>query len=124
MATQGIAYATEQIKTEIASGMEKLKDFSDTLKENFETAQREIRRSVQRGRVAFEETADETRRTIKSHPLASWTDTRLADRLPPRVNRPASRRIRTGRIIAICPVLRYPGVPPGPSCMWSFLRSP
>ena len=71
MASQGIAYATEQIKTEIASGMEKLKDFSDTLKENFETAQREIRRSVQRGRVALEETADETRRTIKSHPLAS-----------------------------------------------------
>jgi ElaB/YqjD/DUF883 family membrane-anchored ribosome-binding protein len=71
MPTEGIAYATEQIKTEIASGVEKLKDLSGTLKENFETAQREIRRGVQRGKVAAEERLDETRRTIKSHPMAS-----------------------------------------------------
>ena len=71
MASQGIAYATEQIKTEIANRVEKLKDLSGSLKENFETAQRELRRGVERGRVAVEETVDDTRRTIKGHPLAS-----------------------------------------------------
>jgi ElaB/YqjD/DUF883 family membrane-anchored ribosome-binding protein len=71
MASQGIAYATEQIKTEIVNGVEKLKDISGTLKENLETAQKEIRRSVQRGKVAVEHTVDGTRRTIKNRPLTS-----------------------------------------------------
>jgi ElaB/YqjD/DUF883 family membrane-anchored ribosome-binding protein len=71
MPTDSIAHATEQIRSEIANGVEKLKDLSGTLKENFETAQKEIRRGVQRGRVAVEQTVDDTRRTIKTRPFAA-----------------------------------------------------
>jgi ElaB/YqjD/DUF883 family membrane-anchored ribosome-binding protein len=71
MPSEGIAYATEQIKTEIVNGVEKLKDFSGTLKENFGAAQKEIRRGVQRGKLAVEHSVDDTRRTIKNSPLAS-----------------------------------------------------
>lgn len=71
MPTSGVAQATEQIKTEIVNGVEKLKELSGTLKENFETAQKEIRRGVQRSKVAVEDAVDDTRHTIKARPLAS-----------------------------------------------------
>jgi ElaB/YqjD/DUF883 family membrane-anchored ribosome-binding protein len=71
MPTDTIAYATEHLKSEIVQGVEKLKDLSGTLKENFETAQKEIRRGVQRGKAAVEEVVDDTRHTIKSRPISS-----------------------------------------------------
>lgn len=71
MATDNVGVATETLKTEITNGVEKLKDFSGTLKENFETAEREIRRGLQRGRVAVENAVRDARYEIKSRPFAS-----------------------------------------------------
>lgn len=71
MATDNVAVATEALKTEITHGVEKLKEFSGALKENLETAEREIRHGLQRGRVAVENVVKDARYEIKSRPFAS-----------------------------------------------------
>jgi ElaB/YqjD/DUF883 family membrane-anchored ribosome-binding protein len=71
MATDAVAVAKETLKTEIANGVDKLKDFSCTLKENLETASEEIRRGVKRGKVAVENAVKDTRYEIRNRPLAS-----------------------------------------------------
>ncbi len=71
MGTNTIAVATEQIKSEIIEGVEKLKEFSGTLKDNFDVAQKEIRRGVQRSRKAAENALEDARYGIKNRPL-TW----------------------------------------------------
>lgn len=71
MATPNVALATEQIKTGITNGVEKLKELSDSLKENLETAQKEIQRGVQRSRKAVEGAIQDTRYGIRNRPLGS-----------------------------------------------------
>lgn len=71
MATDNVAVATETLKTEIAHRVEKLKDFSGALRENFETAGKEIRRGIQRGKAAVESAVEDTRHQIKNRPFAS-----------------------------------------------------
>lgn len=71
MATDNIAVATETLKTEITHGVEKLKDFSGALKENFDTAEKEIRRGLQRGKVAVENAVRDTRYEIRNRPFSS-----------------------------------------------------
>ncbi|MGE5324994.1 MAG: hypothetical protein ACM3SW_19155 [Actinomycetota bacterium] len=71
MATDNVAIATEQIKAGITNGVEKFKEFSDTLKENFETAQKEIQRGVQRSRKAVDGAIQDTRYGIRNRPLQS-----------------------------------------------------
>lgn len=71
MATDNVGVATETLKTEITHGVEKLRDLSGTLKENFETAEREIRHGLRRGKVAVENALRDTRYEIKNRPLAS-----------------------------------------------------
>lgn len=71
MGTDTIAVATEQIKSEIIEGVEKLKEFSGAIKDNFEVAQKEIRRGVQRSKKAAENVLDDARYNIKSRPV-TW----------------------------------------------------
>jgi ElaB/YqjD/DUF883 family membrane-anchored ribosome-binding protein len=71
MGTDNVAVATETLKTEIKHGVEKLKDFSGTLRENCETAEKEIRRGLQRGKVAVQNAVRDTRYEIKNRPFSS-----------------------------------------------------
>jgi len=70
MATD-VALAAEQIKAGITNGVDKLREVSDTLRENFETAQKEIHRGVERSRKAVEGAIQDTRYGIRNRPLGS-----------------------------------------------------
>jgi len=71
MAGGAVAVAKETLKTEILQGVDRLKEFSGTLKENLESAGKEIRRGVQTGKVAVQNAVKDTRNEIKNRPLAS-----------------------------------------------------
>jgi ElaB/YqjD/DUF883 family membrane-anchored ribosome-binding protein len=71
MPTDAVAVAKETLKTEIVNGVDKLKDFSCTLKENLENASEEVRHGIKRGKIAVENAVKDTRYEIRNRPLAS-----------------------------------------------------
>ena len=77
MATQNIARATEQVKTGLADGIEKLKDFSEDVKDRFESARKDLKRGIETTQTAVKDAAQAARRKVGERPLTALAATAL-----------------------------------------------
>jgi hypothetical protein len=71
MNTATISDAREQAKTGFFEIAEKVKDFSDNVRERCKDAYRDAERGARRMKIAAESGIDETRQQIKSRPLTA-----------------------------------------------------
>jgi ElaB/YqjD/DUF883 family membrane-anchored ribosome-binding protein len=66
-----LAHATEQAKAELSEIADRLRDLSETVTERCRERYRDAEYGARKLRIAVEKGIDDTRREIKSHPLAS-----------------------------------------------------
>jgi ElaB/YqjD/DUF883 family membrane-anchored ribosome-binding protein len=77
MATQNILRATEQLKTGLTDGIEKLKDFSEDARDRFEAARKDLKRGIKTTQTAVRDAAQATRRKVGERPLTALAATAL-----------------------------------------------
>lgn len=77
MATQNIAYLTEQLKAGLADGMEKLKDFSETAKDRFESARAEIKHGLETTQAAAKDAVNGVRNQARKRPFTALAATAI-----------------------------------------------
>lgn len=77
MATQSVARATEQLKTGLADGIEKIKDFSEDVKDRFESVRKDLKRGIETTQTAVKDAAQETRRRTRERPLTALAATAI-----------------------------------------------
>ena len=72
MATQNIIHATGQ---GLADGMERLRDFSEDVKDRFESARVDVKRGIETTQAAVKDAARDARRQVRTRPLTALTAT-------------------------------------------------
>ncbi len=77
MATRNIIDATEQLKAGLTDGIEKLKDFSETAKDRFESARAEIKHGIETTQAAVKDAVNDVRNQARKRPLTALAATAL-----------------------------------------------
>jgi len=78
MATQNIVHAADQLKSGLADGIEKLKDFSENVKDRFESARVDVKRGIDTTQAAVKDAARDARRQVRTRPLTALAATAIA----------------------------------------------
>jgi ElaB/YqjD/DUF883 family membrane-anchored ribosome-binding protein len=71
MKPENVAFVGEQLKNQVAEVVEKTKDFSGKVKDSIDSAYYDARRGLRRAKDFAEDTVEETRHEIKTHPFAA-----------------------------------------------------
>lgn len=75
MITETISDATEQIRSGLANGVEKVKEFSGELKDRMDGVRNEVEHGVRRGKIVVEHAVNDAEHRIKKNP---WTAVALS----------------------------------------------
>lgn len=77
MATQNIVHTADQFKSGLADGIEKLKDFSEDVRDRFESARVDVKRGIETTQAAVKDAARDVRRQVRTHPLTALAATAI-----------------------------------------------
>lgn len=77
MATQNIAFTAGQFKAGLTDRIEKLKDFSENVKDRFDSACTDVQRGVATTQAAVKDAVIDVRRKVRTRPFTALAATAM-----------------------------------------------